>query len=159
MNRFWLLTNSCYGTWLPGDERGFVGRVWEHRPGDPDAPRVAHAEQFSRIDREIPGLEAAAKSRLRGDPIRLDSARAASLLVQFRETASFRKWTLRAVAIMSNHFHIVVGVPGDPDPAKILGDFKSWGTRRLNAEFGVPASGTWWTQSGSKRRLDAARAV
>ena len=27
MERYWLLTNTCYGNWLPGDARGFVGRV------------------------------------------------------------------------------------------------------------------------------------
>ena len=26
MDRYWLLSNTCYGTWLPGKERGFVGR-------------------------------------------------------------------------------------------------------------------------------------
>ena len=30
----------------------------------------------------------------------------------------------RAVAIMANHFHIVVQVPNDPSPKKILADFK-----------------------------------
>jgi REP element-mobilizing transposase RayT len=52
-------------------------------------------------------------------------AHAEALLTQFQETARIRGWELRAVAIMFNHFHIVVGVPGDPKPSKILGDFKS----------------------------------
>jgi hypothetical protein len=60
---------------------------------------------------------------------------------------------------MFNHFHIVVGVPGDPDPSKVLGDFKSWGTRALSRHFGAPASMTWWTASGSKRRLRDERAL
>ena len=54
---------------------------------------------------------------------------------------------------MSNHFHLVVGVPGDPEPGKLLGDFKSWGTRALTRRFGQPLSGTWWTERGSKRKL------
>jgi hypothetical protein len=32
-DRYWLLTNPCYGTWLPGKESGFVGHVWVHRHG------------------------------------------------------------------------------------------------------------------------------
>jgi hypothetical protein len=36
VDRYWLLTNTSYGNWLPGDRRGFVGRVWEHRPSEPD---------------------------------------------------------------------------------------------------------------------------
>lgn len=26
-DRHWLLTSTTYGTWLPGEERGFVGAV------------------------------------------------------------------------------------------------------------------------------------
>jgi hypothetical protein len=35
----------------------------------------------------------------------------------------------------------------------VLGDFKSWGTRALSKHFGEPASKTWWTERGSKRKL------
>ena len=40
----WLLTSTTYGTWLPGDARGFVGRVWAERTDDPDAhaTRLTH---------------------------------------------------------------------------------------------------------------------
>ena len=64
-----------------------------------------------------------------------------------------------AVAIMSNHCHIVVGVPGDPEPSKILGDFKSYGSRHLNRHWARPMSRTWWTESGSKRKLPNEEAV
>ena len=60
---------------------------------------------------------------------------------------------------MVNHFHIVVGVRGDPEPGKILGDFKSWGTRKLTKSFGAPASETWWTERGSKRKLKDEQAL
>jgi len=66
---------------------------------------------------------------------------------------------LRAVAILFNHFHLVVGVPGDPTPSKIFGDFKSWATRALSARFGKPASLTWWTERGSKRKLSTPEAI
>jgi hypothetical protein len=48
---------------------------------------------------------------------------------------------------------LVVGVEGDPEPADILGDFKSYGSRALNRRWGRPASDTWWTESGSKQKL------
>src|SRR5262249_40259943 len=64
-----------------------------------------------------------------------------------------RKWDLFAAAIMGNHVHIVVGVPGDPNPEDILRDFKSYGSRALNRTFGHRPGGTWWTTSGSKRKL------
>jgi REP element-mobilizing transposase RayT len=74
-------------------------------------------------------------------------------MAQFHETSAFRKWSNLAVAIMPNHFHIVVGVQGDPDPSNVLRDFKSYGSRVLNRRWGKPKSGTWWTESGSKRKL------
>jgi REP element-mobilizing transposase RayT len=160
MDRHWFLTNTCYGNWLPGDPRGFVGRVWEHRPGDPDeSPRVVHNIPGTPCDEDICGLEERSRALLRGPPVTLTTEHADVLLGQFRETAGVRQWELLAVAIMFNHFHIVVGVPGDPDPSKVLGDFKSWGTRALSQRFEQPPSKTWWTERGSKRKLADERAV
>ncbi len=160
MDRYWLLTNTCYGNWLPGDARGFVGRVWEHRPLDPDEkPRVNHDLPGTPYDEKLPGLEEAARGKMKGLPIHLTTAQAETLLTQFQETAGFRGWEIRAVAIMYNHFHIVVGVVGDPAPSEILGDFKSWGTRTLSKEFGAPPAQTWWTERGSKRKLPTEEAV
>ena len=160
MDRYWLLSNTCYGRWLPGDPRGFVGHVWEHRDAEPPADlRVVHDVPDTPYDEAMPELERAARRRMRGPPVLLTTAHADAALAQFRETAGFRAWSIDAVAVMANHFHIVVGVPGDPEPGKILGDFKSWATRALSRQFGKPASETWWTAQGSKRRLrsEAAR--
>ena len=60
---------------------------------------------------------------------------------------------------MRNHAHLVVGVPGDPDPANLLRDFKSYASRPLTRRRGKPRSGTWWTKSGSRRKLPDAAAV
>lgn len=159
-DRYWLLTNTCYGNWLPGHRRGFVGQIWEHRLDDlVDKPRVRHNLPSQAFDESIPGLEEAAQNLMKGPPIHLDRQHAIALLRQFLETATHRKWLPQAISIMFNHFHIVVGVSGDPNPSKILGDFKSWGTRALNAKFGQPASETWWTERGSKRKLPDERAV
>ena len=159
MDRHWLLTNTAYGNRLPGDARGFVGNVWEHRPLDPDKRRVAHNVPGTDCDRDLPKLEAAAHSQLKCPPIHLTVVHAESLLKQFQETARIRGWTIQAVAIMFDHWHMVVGVLGDPAPSKILGDFKSWGTRALTKQFGAPLSETWWTQSGSKRKLPNEQAI
>jgi len=72
---------------------------------------------------------------------------------QFRETARFRNWLLVAAAVMANHCHVVVGVPGDPEPDTLLRDLKAYASRRLNSRWPRPESGTWWTESGSKRKL------
>jgi hypothetical protein len=54
---------------------------------------------------------------------------------------------------MTNHFHLVVQLADDPEPRKVLADFKASGSRVLNRRYGKPASETWWTGNGSKRKL------
>jgi REP element-mobilizing transposase RayT len=160
MDRYWFLTNTCYGNRLPDDARGFVGRVWDRRPDDAEGPhRISHNVPGTPCDEDIPGLEQSSQALLRGPPIRLEAVHAEVVLRQFQETATFRGWSILAASIMTDHFHLVVGVSGDPSPSKVLGDFKSWGTRALSRRFGEPTSKTWWTERGSKRKLADAAAV
>ena len=107
----------------------------------------------------MPGLAESSRHTLRGPPIFLIQEQAEALLAQFHETANIRKWQLIAVGIMVSHVHVVVGVPGDPSPSDILGDWKSYGSRVLNRRWGKPKSETWWTESGSKRKLSDERAI
>jgi REP element-mobilizing transposase RayT len=152
--RAWLLTNTTYGSWLPGDGRGSVTSVRDRRPDDPPSTvRFEHDLPGERWEDALPGLEKSARAQMSGPPIYLDHEKAEAVLAQLQETATYRQWTLRAVAIMYNHFHIVVQVPDDPEPRKILADFKAYGTRILNTKFGRPPSETWWTDKGSKRKL------
>jgi REP element-mobilizing transposase RayT len=160
MARSWLLTSTFYGNWLPGDPRGFVSRVRDRRPDDEDCiVRLEHDTPGTPCDEDLPGLWRAAAAQMKGPRIRLELEQARALLAQFQETAAYRRWALHAVAVMDNHIHIVVTVPGDPPPADILGDFKSYGSRVLNRRWGHRPNGTWWTESGSKRKLRDERAV
>jgi REP element-mobilizing transposase RayT len=154
MDRHWLLTSTTYGTWLPGARRGFVSNVRDG-PGQ----EVRHNIPGTAVDEDMPGLEQHARATLKGPPIYFTREHAEALLAQFHETARYRGWTLLAVGIMANHFHIVVRVPGDPEPEQLLKDFKSYGSRKLNKRWGKPASETWWTEGGSKRKLPNDEAV
>ena len=98
-------------------------------------------------------------ANLKGPPIILNKGHADVMLPQFCETATYRKWELLAIGIMPKHVHLVVGVIGDPDPHKVLGDFKSYASRVLNKKWGKPKSGTWWTEKGSTRKLPDEAAV
>jgi REP element-mobilizing transposase RayT len=163
MDRHWLLTSTFYGNWLPGDSRGFVSRVRDVRSEDDLAiargARHEHDIPGTPYDEDYLGLYESARHRHKGPPVRIDLDQARTLLEQFQETASYRKWLLLAVAVMTNHVHWVVGVSGDSDPTKVLGDFKAYGSRVLNRRWGKPPAGTWWTYAGSKRRLATEQAL
>ena len=147
-DRYWLLTSTTYGTWLPGDDRGFVSPVElgfgpEKRQNVPGTP----------YDAGVPGYRRVARASLKCPPIFFSGVQSQAVLQQFRETSRFRDWVLCAAAVMASHFHLVVGVPGDPDPDSMLRDVKAYASRALNEKWKKPASRTWWTESGSKRKL------
>ena len=147
MDRYWLLTWTTYGTWLPGDERGFVGAVRQNS----DGTQATHNQPGTEYDRERPHLEGFAKATQKLPTIRLTRDQAAAVCKQIQATAAIRQWKLFAIAVMANHVHLVVGVPGDPEPNTLLRDFKSYCARELNRTSG--ARRRWWTKSGSTRKL------
>jgi|GEM_PF-458022 len=150
----WLITSTTYGTWLPGDVRGYVSQT-ERDSGDwsisnqPGTPFDSGDENRREI----------AQQSLRGDPIYLTAEHATIIAEQFRQTASHRGWLLHAIAIMSNHFHLVVTSPVETPAEHLLRDFKSYAARQLNRHFSKPISGTWWTESGSRRVLKTPHAI
>ena len=154
-DRFWLLTWTTYGTWLPGDKRGFVSPVSDATLGK----RAKHNIIETPYDADVPQLRKEATANLKCAPIYLNLTQAEAIFDQLQETAAHRKWLLLATAIMRNHVHVVVGVPSDTDPENILRDFKAYASRRLNKDCPKPASETWWTASGSKRKLPNDQAI
>lgn len=148
----WLLTNTTYGTWLPGDRRGSVIRVRDELSGE------VRALTLPAGDLNAP-LRRSAERLLKGPPIYLTLPQAESLLAQFLETAEHRGWVLLAASIMANHYHLVIAAPEEVEADRVLSDLKAYATRRLSREFGAPASKAWWTSKGSQRWLRDDRAV
>jgi REP element-mobilizing transposase RayT len=147
----YLLTWVTYGTWLPGDARGWV----EYR----------HGWQLPDPVRE---LECAA--RMAEDACRLNAQQRDAVERQIAETCCIRGWHLHAVNCRSNHVHVVVSA-GETPPKKIRSDLKAWATRCLKQRarsladasgydgFLADASGydaereSWWAERGSIRFL------
>ena len=109
----YFLTWVTYGTWLPGDVRGWV----EYKRG----------WQFPR-----PTLEADCESRLTKDAVRLTLDERRVVEWQIGETCRHRGWHLHAVNCRTNHVHVVVTAP-ETRPKKIRVDLKSYATRRLKS--------------------------
>jgi REP element-mobilizing transposase RayT len=147
MARWWLLTWTTYGTWLPGDPRGSVASV-RTKPG----PRREHDQPGTPFEPEMPGLHAASERRMKGPPVLLSAEQAEVLLAQFRQTAEYRQWVLLGVAIMANHVHLVVGLPEQTAAETAVRDLKAYGSRALSTQWGRPESGTWWAAGGGSRR-------
>lgn len=134
----YFLTWATYGTWLPGDERGWV----EYRHGWmlPDPARKLEAE-----------------ARMTEDACRLDAAERALVEKTIEEHCQRRGWVLYAVNCRSNHVHIVVGAHRKPDQMRL--QFKAWCTRRLKAlaakrQKAADVRENWWAERGSRRYIN-----
>ncbi|TWT36127.1 Transposase IS200 like protein [Posidoniimonas corsicana] len=157
--RFWLLTSTTYGSWLPGDPRGSVTSVRDYRAGDPNTRRrVEHDRHGDPYEPYMPGLYRSAGAALKHKPVAFSLQHAKNLAGRFCETAEHRGWRLLAFSIMRDHVHWVCG-GADSSPSDVLRDFKAYGSRGLNAELNGGVAKRWWTEGGSKRLLPNERAV
>ncbi|HKB37792.1 MAG TPA: hypothetical protein VKD72_15200 [Gemmataceae bacterium] len=136
----YFLTWTTYGTWLPGDERG-----WVDRPGQFRSPN--------------PQLRAAAQSLLTEEPCVLNPEQRHLVEETIAKHCALRGWHLHVVNCRTNHVHVVVSAGASP---KVVRDqFKAWCTRHLkelqrrgDADPSQPVRVKWWTEGGSQRWLN-----
>ena len=138
----YFLTWTTYGTWLPGDSRGWVDR---HR---------THGEVVEPPDSE---REESARRRMRASSVTLSVPLRQLVADSIRCTAEHCGWHVHALDVRSNHVHVVISA-NDSDPGRVMGKLKSYASRRLNERF-PGRQGHWWTRQGSKRRLFTDEAV
>jgi len=132
----YLLTWSCYGTHLPGDERGWTDR------------RTGGARPGSER------LENYARQRLVDPPYRLDDRASQTVLRVLQEVCAFRNWRLLAAHARVTHVHCVVG--DLTDPSRAMADLKAYATRALNLEDGARKR---WSRHGSTVPLRDSAAI
>ena len=125
-----FITWSAYGTWLPGDSRGWV----EYRHG------------WKLPD---PIMELECMARMTEDACKLTLFERGIVEDQIAETCCYRHWTLLAINCRSNHLHCVLHASGTKHK-KIRMDLKAWCTRRLK-EKSNPTRENWWAERGSIR--------
>ncbi|MEQ8849601.1 transposase [Botrimarina sp.] len=90
---------------------------------------------------------------MRGPAVRLSRELAHAVCEQFQATARQRGWKLFAISVMANHIHLVIAAPHAIRTETLFRDLKGYASKAMNERFGRPASGAWWTRSGSRRRL------
>jgi REP element-mobilizing transposase RayT len=139
-----LITWTCYGTWLPGDARGFVSPTLLPKGGS--IPR-----------QNVPGTPITADdsfTRERARQLQKEETvfltREQALIVAESLVSSARKqgWRLPRGAVMANHMHVVVQDCPDNGPA-VRRVLKGTSQAALNAALG--GQRRWWTQGGSDR--------
>ncbi len=140
-----FLTWTTYGTWLPGDERGFVSRV----PGHPGKPHVM--PNVINTPRAAPSraLEVSARQRMQGDAVMLSLEQAQLVAETIADAARRHDIRLIVCAVMHTHVHVLTENLSRGGPVQ-LQLFKGSTSRALTLRFGRP-SGRWWTKSGSAK--------
>jgi hypothetical protein len=134
----YFLTWATYGTWLPGDQRGWVDyrRGWQ-------------------LPDPVKQLEAAA--RMTANACILNEVQRYAVHEQVAETCNHKGWLSHAVNCRTNHLHIVVTAPVSPKIARA--QLKAWCTRKLkslqrSAGAGVCLRDEWWAERGSQRYVN-----
>lgn len=93
------LTWTTYGSWLPGDDRGWVARD-QFAIQSPDPARYESASRF-----------------LVDDPVLLDDAQRAIVDQTIVDHCAFRGWTLHARNVRTQHIHVVLTASSSPETA------------------------------------------
>ena len=132
-----LITFTCYGTWLHGDARGSV-----------DTEHNQYGTRF--LDAE-PQQKAAEAGTMKYPHYLLDEKRRPSVLDGILEAAQRRHWKLFAVQVRSNHVHVVVQATQSAE--RVLADCKAFASKHLNLAFPEEREQKRWTRHGSTRYL------
>ncbi|GMV85833.1 MAG: hypothetical protein AMXMBFR80_16880 [Dehalococcoidia bacterium] len=138
-----FLTWRTYGSWLPGDERGWV-----------DAQRNGFGEPMNLPDVR---LEGAARGQMGYVPLEFSDHQRLAVDLAIREACEFRGWKVVALNVRTNHVHLVVGA--DEQPAKVLNVLKARATTALRAGRMVAEHRPIWSRGGSRRVLWDAQAL
>lgn len=123
------ITWTTYGTWLPGDERGWVAR-------NDSSIRTPSATRYSE-----------ARTDMSGTAVVLDPPDRQLVHETITAHCQVRGWRVHALNVRSNHVHIVLTAVVRPE--KVLSELKSWASRALNVRHG--SKQTWWTYHGSTK--------
>jgi REP element-mobilizing transposase RayT len=130
-----FLTWTTYGTWLPGDDRGWVRKA-------------------EGIQQPNPVLKELAQDRMTGPPCTLDEVERKIVENTIAAHCEIRGWRLHAVNCRTNHVHVVV--TAGRDPKDVRDQFKAWCTRKLKERQRArsePIRENWWTERGSQRHI------
>ena len=108
---------TTYGTWLPGDARGWI------------------KSGVLGVQEPDPALEQRARDMMTESEVHLAREQCAAVEQTIRKHCRIRNWVLHAVNVRSNHVHVVVTCPCDGakahrEPTAFLGIPTYWHLRQ-----------------------------
>ena len=128
----YLMTWTTYGSWLPGDQRGWQSKA-----------------DFG-VQPPSKCFESTAKGRMKEALLVLSGPDRRIVAETVQRHCEIRGWQLHAVNARSNHVHVVVSAECDPET--IVEQFKAWSSRKLKLEH--PERTRFWTEGSSKRWIN-----
>jgi REP element-mobilizing transposase RayT len=147
-----LITWTCYGTWLPGDERGHVSNTLVPEGGfqpKQNVPGTACTadDAFTREH---------ARQLQKGETVHLSTTLARVAAEELVKAARERGWRILRGAVMHNHIHVLV--TDCPDDGPVVRRILKGCSQAALSRF-VGQSQRWWTAGGSDRYKHGASAV
>jgi REP element-mobilizing transposase RayT len=137
----YFITWTTYGTWLPGDRRGWV------------ESGVAGIQSPNRK------RESAARSLMVERLVKLSVSQRTLVENTIRQHCTFRDWTLHAVNARSNHVHVVITADCEIDD--VTKQLKAWCSRKLSDDAGLTevvafkaGRRHWFTEGGDKEIIE-----
>ena len=133
----YLITFTCYGCHLHGDERGSVDRQ-HNLPGSPLVKADARGVLTERHLMDQP-------------PYLMDERCRQAVLAAIVDRCAQQRWELLAAHVRTNHVHLVV--EGETRPERIMNDLKSYASLCLNQMESDEPERKRWARHGSTRWL------
>ena len=125
-------TWTTYGTWIPGDERGWFMNG-----------RFRKADDLRMFESALIMTDIAA---------RFDAAQRRIVESTITDHCAVRGWILHAVNCRTNHVHVAVTAPATKiDVPRV--QFKAWCSRWLN-DHAPKTRKNWWTERGWDEYVD-----
>ncbi len=134
----YFLTWHTYGTWLHGRQKGSVDRL--------------HNDYGTPLVKPSPLREKRARERMAHEPVVFTKRARAMVEAVIHEHCAIRKWHIHALAVRTNHVHLVVNA-GETMPETVVTQLKQWGTRRLREKGVLDAARPVWSRHASTRQL------
>jgi REP element-mobilizing transposase RayT len=132
---------TTYGTWLPGDRRGWVKK------------------NATGIQEPDPQREELAREHMTEPAVLLTPTQRALVEQTIRAHCEIRKWHLHAINVRSNHIHVVV--TADRDANEAMNQFKAWCSRKLSDAAGLQSPVArkagrrrWFTEGGDLEMIE-----